>query len=186
MESWHDNLAALVPCYAENGGNCTKIYTLNGEAALDQRTVKWNLRRLARRFCIDLEASRSRYGELLDWRQGVPIPFSAALVLVPLKIRCTVGKNDGASGYFNAAAVEVFPGKGMEGFRSELLLPGGHRLGCCYTERTVKKRLKAGQLVLKFFAEEAKFAARENLAPEYSRFLERLFLATIQAAGAGE
>ncbi|HOL18278.1 MAG TPA: hypothetical protein PLY40_08350, partial [Bacillota bacterium] len=156
MENWPNNLAALVPCYAGNGGNCTKIYTLEGETVLDRRTVRWNLRRLARRFCIDLEAARSRYGELLDWRQGVPIPFSAALVLVPLKVRHTVGKNDGASGYFNAAAVEVSPGEGVEGFRSELLLPGGHRLGCCYTVRTVKKRLKAGQLLLKFFAGEAK------------------------------
>ena len=45
---WRENLAALLPRYDEDGGNCTRVCTTGGEVIHDRRTVKWNLRRLAR------------------------------------------------------------------------------------------------------------------------------------------
>ena len=125
--SWEEELAALVPCYDENGGNATLIYSAGGAVEADRRSVKANLRRLARFYQVDLEAARRRYGQYLGRAQGVPLPFSLSLVLVPVKMRVPVGKNDGADGYVNPGAVqgclEADPGE--EPVRSFLLLKGG-------------------------------------------------------------
>ncbi|NLA26123.1 MAG: hypothetical protein GX878_01875, partial [Firmicutes bacterium] len=95
MERWRDCLAALVPVYDEEGGNGTLIITEKGDVFQDKRTIKWNLRRLARHFSVDLEAVRRNQGEYFHYRQGLPLPLSPALVLVPVKTRRAVGKNDG-------------------------------------------------------------------------------------------
>lgn len=180
MEQWMNNLAALVPHYDVDGGNATVIYTTEGKIEPDPRTVKWNLRRLARLYCVDLEAARQRYGGYLECGQGVPIPFTPRLVLVPLKVRRAVGKNDGSSGYFNPAVVEVLPQSAME-TRSILILPGEQRIPCYYTARTVKKRLKAGQFVLECYSKRAApgdnaVTDSANLQRAYDRVLERLIM----------
>lgn len=178
MERWKDNLAALIPCYDPGGGNATLIYTISGELERDRRTVRWILRRLARACCVDLDAARLRFGEYLACNQGVPLPFTDALVLVPLKVRRPVGRNDGSWGYFNPAAVEdvVVGSDGSAG--SVLLLHGGHLVGCLYTLKTVKKRLQAGSIVLDRFSREksaigALAAGPDVLPPGQRRFLEQ-------------
>lgn len=185
MEQWKNNLAALIPCYDADGGNATVIYTTEGLIEQDPRTVKWNLRRLARLYCIDLEAARRRYGGYLECGQGVPIPFTPALVLVPLKVRRVVGKNDGSSGYFNPAAVEVVSESAADESRSLLILPGDHRIPCYYTARTAKKRLKAGYFVRECYSKgiaPGGFPVEDsaNPQPAYDRYLERLLLAVIR------
>jgi hypothetical protein len=184
MEQWKNNLAALVPFYDANGGNGTVIYTKEGKMEQDRRTVKWNLRRLARLYCIDLEAARHRYGEYLECGQGVPIPFTSTLVLVPLKVRRAVGKNDGSCGYFNPASVEVVPESASGGLRSALILPGGYRVPCYYTVRTVYKRLKAGGFVLERYSRVAvpvslPLSGSADLYRDHKCLLERLILAVI-------
>lgn len=179
MDKWKESLAALVPYYDADGGNATAVYTIAGARETDRRTIKWNLRRLAKLYCLDLEAARSRYGLFLECGQGVPIPFSPNLVLVPLKVRCVVGKNDGACGYFNPAAVEVAPGANQDNCRSALLLPGGYRISCCYTGKTVKKRLRAGEIVLDRYSREAysgASSAKSGAPLENCLLLERLLI----------
>jgi len=160
LHEFKDNLAALVPDYGLDGGNVTRIYTLDGAVETDRRSIKWNLQRLARLYCLDLTAARSRYGEYLQCGRGVPIPFSSRLVLVPLKVRLTVGKNDGTYGYFNPSAAEVKTGSPSDSFRSQLILPGGHAIQCRCSRQTVKKRMKAGEYVLENFIKRGDRARR--------------------------
>ncbi len=187
MEQWKDNLAALVPQYDQSGGNATLIYTMEGEVGGDRRTVKWNLRRLARLYCVDLEATRCRFGSYLECRQGVPLPISTVLVLVPLKVRRPVGKNDGCYGYFNPAAVEDVAAGRAGNAGSVIVLKGGYRVDCHYAPRTVSKRLKSGEFVLDRFRRETascrSTADISVLHPEQWRFLESLFVALVRGAG---
>ncbi len=191
MERWKENLAALLPCYDRDGGNATLIYTTKGEVEHDRRTLRWNLQRLARLFCVDLEAARRRHGGYLHCRQGAPLPFSASLVLVALKTRCPVGKNDGSYGYFNPAAIEKCEAAAADSAeaRSIIALPGGHRVTCFYAPQTVFKRLRLGELLLERFRREllprsAVPAQPQPQARDYQAFLERLVLALVREAGA--
>ena len=149
MERWKDCLAALVPYYNRDGANATLIYVSSGEVFEDHRTVKWNLRRLARLFSVDLEAVRRNQGEYLHYSQGLPLPLSPSLVLVPLKTREAVGKNDGCHSYVNpSAVVDLLEVKEQGKVRSIIILPGEHRLPCHYTLKTVRKRLRDGAIAL--------------------------------------
>lgn len=149
MERWKDCLAALVPYYNHDGGNATLIFTCSGDIIEDRRTVKWNLRRLARLFSVDLEAARRNQGEYLHYSQGLPLPLSLNLVLVPLKTRKAVGKNDGCHCYLNpSAVVDLLEAKEQGNVRSIIVLPGEHRIPCHYTLKTVRKRLRDGAIAL--------------------------------------
>lgn len=146
MEQWRENLAALSPWYAPDGANSTRIYTTAGALILDRRTVRWNLRRLARSYCLDLEALRRDCGRYLGLSQGMPLPFSPSLILVPLKMRKPVGRHDGSYGYVNCLAAEKLIAAAGSG-RCRLLLQGGHELECLYTEQTARKRLRSGKIL---------------------------------------
>jgi hypothetical protein len=147
MEQWKDCLAALLPYYSWSGENATLIFTVHGEVIADRRTVKWNLQRLARFYCVDLQAARSYYARLLHCQQGVPLPFSPSLVLVPLKVRPVIGKNDGSCGYINPEAVQACSGTDQGATKCLLRLAGGQTIPSLYTVRTVQRRLQAGRLV---------------------------------------
>ncbi|HHX88105.1 MAG TPA: hypothetical protein GX693_08035 [Firmicutes bacterium] len=185
MEQVKDRLVAIAPCYDRQGGNSTLIYTHSGEIIPDQRTVKWNLRRLARLYSVDLQAVRQNYGAYLGCRQGVPLPFSTALVLVPLKLRLPVGKNDGCYGYINVLAVESFqPDADCRG-RCIIKLAGGHSLTCLYTFRTVQKKMGLGKIALDCYQRSRELPEYSSLLPVWLsasgwKLLESLIKAIIQ------
>lgn len=187
MEQWKDCLAALVPFYTQQGGNATLILTDSGGVFEDQRSVKWNLRRLARLFSVDIEVSRRNQREYFHYTQGLPLPLSPGLVLVPLKTRKAVGKNDGCHSYVNPSAVlGLAEGDGGEA-RSVIVLPGEQRLPCHYTMKTVRKRLRDGIISLE------KYGAIMLGSPsivhvssgDYELFLEKFIHALIGGAKKG-
>lgn len=177
MERCKDCLAALVPYYDQDGGNATLIFTTGGEVFEDQRTVKWNLRLLARLFSVDLEAARRNQGEYFHYAQGLPLPLSPALVLVPLKTRNAVGKNDGCHSYLNPSAVMSLDAVEQGKARSAILLPGEHLLPCHYTLKTVRKRLRDGAIALE--RHRAILLSRNGHGPGYKDLLEQLVRAFI-------
>ncbi|HPZ42266.1 MAG TPA: hypothetical protein PK700_08000 [Bacillota bacterium] len=148
MERCKDCLAALVPYYGQDGGNATFIFTTGGKIFEDRRTVKWNLRRLARLYSVDLEAARQNQEKYFHYSQGLPLPLSPALVLVPLKTRTAVGKNDGCHSYLNPSAVVSLEAVEQGEVRTIILLSGEYRLPCYYTIKTVQKRLRDGAIAL--------------------------------------
>lgn len=168
--------AALVPFYGSDGGNATKVYTLNGKITEDKRTIRWIIRRIARAYSIDLEALRHNTGNHLSISQGVPLPLAPHLVLVPLKMRRTIGENDGTGGYINYYAVEKVTAindtenKDSEeenGFRSKIILKGGEVIPCLFTLKTLKRRLNTGKLA----AETLFYSGKINLSRNYPHAL---------------
>lgn len=184
MERCRDHLAALVPCYDRDGGNATLIFTTGGDLLEDRRTVKWNLRRLARLYSVDLEALRRNQRDYFHCSQGLPLPLSPALVLVPLKTRAAVGKNDGCHGYFNPAAVVSVAAARDGPKRSSILLAGEHLLPCHYTLPTVRKRLRDGAVALE--RHRAMLHSGDSPDPGYKELLNELvraFIAGLKGGG---
>ncbi|NLI70871.1 MAG: hypothetical protein GX364_08425 [Firmicutes bacterium] len=168
IEKYRERIAAIVPYYDEEGGNATRIYTIDGENFADRRTTRWVIRRMARVFSIDLEALRKDYGQYLGISQGVPLPISEDLVMVPLKLRQVIGKNDGAGGYVNICAVqkvEEYPDKGV--FKSRIHLTGGNYLPCVFNCRTVERRFCSGEIARERYIRNhgrASFLLKENIS----------------------
>lgn len=97
---FNNGLTALLPVYDD--GNVTRVFTHNGEQALVRKTCKTVLKNLARFYGVDLAATRSYYGRIINKKQGVPIPMTANLLLIPVKVRENpLGENDGTLGYLN-------------------------------------------------------------------------------------
>jgi len=148
FETAGEQVAALVPYYDENGGNATKVFTTSGEIFPDPRSVRWILKRMARVYAVDLEALRERYKNYLGIKQGVPLPLSANVVLVPQKLRRVIVESDGAGGFVNVCAVEgVDDYTDEEGkFKSTIYLTGGCSLPCVFTRGTVEQRIQKGHI----------------------------------------
>ncbi len=146
FEDCRDTIAALVPFYDEGGGNATRIYTVSGEVIEDSRTLRWVIKKIARVFAADLEALRHNYGSYLSLSQGVPLPFSDKLVMVPLKLRRVISENDGAGGYINMCAVEkVEDYIDDEIYKSRIHLTGDRVIPCIFARKTVERRLRSGE-----------------------------------------
>ncbi|NLZ27441.1 MAG: hypothetical protein GX887_00570 [Firmicutes bacterium] len=165
---YRERIAAVVPYYDEEGGNATRVYTIDGSTFADRRTTRWVIRRMARAFAVDLEALRQDYGQYLGISQGVPLPISEDLVMVPLKLRQVIGRNDGAGGYVNICAVqkvEKYPGEGI--FKSRIHLTGGKCLPCVFNCKTVERRFCTGEIARERYIRNhgsAAFLLRENIS----------------------
>lgn len=148
IEDYAHNIGALIPFYDEQGGNSTRVYTLDGDTVEDSRTMRWILKKLAQHFAVDLESLRKRFGSYLGVTRGVPLPLREELVLIPFKFRKIIGDNDGAGGYVNLKAVERvedFPAG--DGLKSRIILRHNYVVPCYYSRKTVEQRLRAGELV---------------------------------------
>jgi hypothetical protein len=97
-EIWQ-NINCLIPVYDEAGGNVTQVHMDDGRILRDNRKVCTVLKSLAKVFAVDVEAARVKYSKLIDRKISVPIPLHRDLVLIPVKMRKPIAREDGAWGY---------------------------------------------------------------------------------------
>jgi len=151
------SIAALMPISESGpeGGKRTRICYSNGEAEEIGRRVKTVLKNTADHFSINLVRQRQRYGEYFQRRQGVPLPLSSGMVLVPLKMLKSSLYNDEVTGYVNASDVleisEASPDEAALGIRCIIDLKGGHRIPCHFSVESVKRKSRTAQLALEHF-----------------------------------
>lgn len=98
-------IEAVLPVYIKDRGNCTAIYTGEGEIILE-KTIKTTISNLCRYYHLDLKASNESYGNLLSIKKYPPIPFSHDQIFIPIKVRIPIGKHDGAYGFVNINSIE--------------------------------------------------------------------------------
>ncbi|MDY6826539.1 MAG: hypothetical protein SVV67_05100 [Bacillota bacterium] len=150
-------VVSLVPIDTPNpeGGKTTRICYSDGKSVEVSRRVKTLLNNTANYFGINLARQRKRYGEYLQRRQGVPLPLSGNMVLVPLKMLNSSIYNDEVTGYVNACAVlrvvEASPEEKARGIRCTLQLKGGHLVPCCFSAENVNRKVKIALLALEHF-----------------------------------
>jgi hypothetical protein len=151
-EQFIGDLAMLMPVYVEGGGDMTKIVLRDGTSWLDPRPVKAVLRQVVRYFGIDLTAVRERYGDILGRKLHVPIPLSAHLVLVPLKMRTPRIQKDGTTGYIATHVVQrVIPDRAST--RCKLEVQGNGRVECLQSSGFALQQLRNARIVQTFHKE---------------------------------
>lgn len=99
FEGIWQNINCLVPVYNEEGGNVTQVHLDDGRVLTDSRKICTVVKNLARVFTVDVETARVKYSKLVDRKISVPVPLHQDLVLVPVKMRKPIAREDGAWGY---------------------------------------------------------------------------------------
>lgn len=152
------DIAAIKPYYNSDGGNFTLVYTSKGAKFEHRRRLKTVLKNIVSFYGFEPAALRKKYSELLGTKQNVPLPLTASLVLVPLKMRKPHFDQDGATGYVNVCAVKAVKeespplknGKGSEETLCGCLvcLNGGSSLRSLFSAQNTNKRLQLGRQAL--------------------------------------
>lgn len=108
FEDLWPHINCIIPHYDETGGNVTKVYLDDGTVLVDPRKVNTVIKSLADFFTVGLESSRKKYSKVIGRKLTVPIPLHQDLVLVPVKTRRPIAREDGAYGYVVLSKVQVY------------------------------------------------------------------------------
>ena len=144
----NEGIAAFFPIY--DGGNVTCVLTRSGKQLPIRRTCKTVLKNLARFYNIDLTAIREYYGKAVNKKQGVPIPMTTNLLLIPVKARKNpLGENDGTFGYVNFREIKQVE-DGTQG-SCHITFQSDKELEILVSKVTMKEYMKNAQLVENIF-----------------------------------
>ena len=152
------DIVAIKPFYNPDGGNFTLVYTKKGVKFEERLRLKTVLKKIVSFYGFEPAALRKKYSQLLGSRQNVPLPLTASLVLVPLKMRKPHFEQDGVTGYVNACAVEAVKAASPLSENGEshdeasyqclVCMAGGSSLLSLYSAKNTNKRLQAGRQAL--------------------------------------
>jgi len=143
-----NDLAAFFPVYET--GNVTRVFTGNGMQILVRRTCRTFLKNLARFYGVDLVAAREHYGRFINKKLGVPIPMTANLLLIPVKVRKNpLGKNDGTLGYMNFREIKQIA-DGKNG-KCRITFQCDESLLVMVSQATMREYMKNARLVESLF-----------------------------------
>lgn len=97
---WKGDLVALVPIYSKDLGNVCQAY-LYDTSFIIKKPIKSVVRSICRYYMLDLNSLRDHYQDLIGGKNLMPLALSRTNILVPVKLREVLGRNDGAFGYIN-------------------------------------------------------------------------------------
>jgi len=96
--------AAYIPCY-ENG-NCVRAIKKNGQAVIIYRCIKSVISMLLKESGLDLYSLRKNFSGCIGARNLMPVPLRLDTVLIPFKVRKTIGVNDGSFAYIDLLSLK--------------------------------------------------------------------------------
>jgi len=146
-----DSIAALLPTYAEGRGRLTRVLLSDGSEELINKTVKGAVKKLARKYSVDLGSVVKEYGKLLGKSNLIPIPLSQHIILVPLKTVTPLLPGDSAYGYFTLSAISEIKKTGDKEYKTVVILHNGVEVGVFLNYETVMKQVKNAELVDKHY-----------------------------------
>lgn len=147
-ERWRE-ISCYVPVYDQEYGNCTEIWLDNAEKIKVPVKVENVTAHLAEVFSLNLSGLKKRYRRILKKGKLVPLPLHPELVIVPLKVRNPIIRDDGASGYAIFNRVAAYDVLCQEDYLSKITLTNGLTLKTYHTLDTVEERLMAAEKALK-------------------------------------
>lgn len=162
LEEVHSQVAALCPLYQDGSGDGTEIILRSGERLWQPRRIRAVRTALARLYGVDLVAVRRRYGALLERSSSVPLPLSARLVLVPLRLRRPRCRGDACLGYVSYREVKEVREVAAGPFRSLLILTSGVEVPVLSHRRVVVQHLSAARLVEELYLTQNGWGPRES------------------------
>jgi hypothetical protein len=141
-----ERIAAIRPTYTE-AGSMNLILNTNGTQNQSPLQIHTLLRRLANNHAADLKAIKKRISALTQCLLLPPLPITAGMFLVPLKLRIPRVEGDSTIGYVNLYAVRNVTKCCQPPFQSELQLEGGWKLPVVWGDATVRKHLCQANLL---------------------------------------
>lgn len=146
LEKWQQ-INFLQPYYHQNGGNSTIISFGPADKVIDKRKLKTIINILAKTYAVDLKAAKDKYGHLVGRRSSTPIPLNSAIILIPVKMRVPITKDDGAWGYVVLDKIASCEEANLLEFKSKVNFKDGSELFTLVTKETFTQLLKDGEYV---------------------------------------
>lgn len=137
---------AYIPVY-ENG-NSVKAVRKDGVTVGFGMSIKSMIKALLKESSMDVRLLRQNYSGSIGRMNLMPIPLGLDRVLIPVKVRKVIGKNDGVYGYIDLFSIEESSGDEMPVIR----LKCGFEIHCLEKIRTVRNRIKLGNVIMDKFA----------------------------------
>lgn len=159
---------AYIPCYEE--GNSVRAIDRDARAVLINKSIKAVIAGLLKESNINIKFLRKNFNQYIGSINLMPIPLKLGTVLIPVKMRKTIGVNDGAYGYLDLSHIaEVGEDEG-----TFIKLKCGTSINCLETVKTVKDRMHKGKLMEEKYTSHvlAGYSFKEgltNISSEYDR-----------------
>lgn len=163
-----EGIRAFIPVYLDMKGNCTLLLTGLGKEYEMERTVKTILNLISQFYLVDLKATKKYYGNLLNVKNLIPIPFNVDDVFIPVKVRKPVCKNDGSFGYVNINYIDRVYRKEN---KTLIQLTDGYIIESLSSIDTVNKHVKNGHIVKRLVKEREHITVirESSLLNEYEK-----------------
>jgi len=158
------NYAAYIPCY--DGGNSVIAVKKDGQTITLNKSIKSVMRMLIKESSLDINAFRQNFSGLAGKSNLIPIPLSLDIVLIPLKVRKAIGKNDGCYAYVDMSCIKHVSGHKP----SVAMLSCGMELKCLESAKSVKQRINVANMVKIEYA--LKLRGDINLKEDMSRIIK--------------
>ena len=143
-----EGISALLPVYTEDVGDTTLLINLEGQKRVIHRKIKSVLKGIATSLSYDIVELRRKYGELLNQKSKIPLPFKHDLVLMPVIVRYPLIRGDETLGYINHRLIEQVI---KEGKHCKVVLKNGVEIKLLQSYGTTQKNILNAQVVEKHF-----------------------------------
>ncbi|OWZ83240.1 competence protein ComK [Natranaerobius trueperi] len=139
-------VSAIMPVYM--GGNKTKLIYDNSEEEIVPKALPSVIKRNLKHIGCEYHTLVKYYASYIEKKQGVPLPISKDVVLMPVKVRKPIGKSDGAMGYINYHHIKEFKKRGSD---TIITLKNGIEITCLQTFNSVKLSYSNASIVNKVY-----------------------------------
>lgn len=147
------DMLAIVPAYLPDRGNCTRIYVLDEQPIVIEKTISTVIKAIGRYHLIDLESMRITYGRFLNSPNLSPISLNQNDIFIPVKVRKPIGRNDKAFGYINIKYIkDIKRAKDS----SIILLTNDIEIKSLSRIKTIQRHLSNGYIVKRFYDDRFK------------------------------
>ena len=102
---FYSNIAALIPFYDTYGQNSTCILFKDGSKEYASCSIKTYIYRMLYTLHLDPKAIRHWTYQVIGSKLNTPMVIDDHLIFLPVKLRKSVGKQDGCFGYVNNSAI---------------------------------------------------------------------------------
>lgn len=143
-QAWKD-INCLVPIYDDFGGNSTEIWLEGGDKLVITHKTKTVLKNLAKVFAVDITQLKRKYGVLIGKKTSAPLAFHPELILIPIKCREPLAKDEGATGYIVHNKVRDFTA--FERNRTIIRFSDGSCLKCLQCLTSVNLAIAQAEII---------------------------------------
>ncbi|ACB86105.1 hypothetical protein [Natranaerobius thermophilus] len=147
------NLRAIVPEYLEDHGNITKVVFKNGQKTFFKKSYRSTVAKLISDMGYHQEELVKKYGQVINRKQGIPIPLTENDVMVQIKYRKPIGKDDGAMARINPEDLKDIRPLEADKNKSVLIFKNGDTMNSLTKYQDLITHITHGYQVLKEFNE---------------------------------